>query len=502
MIYSLNSMAGQEKVGNKAFVLMDLMRSNYNVPNGFVIERNRIATRKGIEKYKRKLKHYFDEIIEEFPVVVRSSSTLEDSSGRSFAGQFKSILNITSLEEMYSAILDVSNSWPEGIEHYSKNSGRVQRPAVIVQKQVDPKYSGIFFTKNPVGKEFVIEYVSGHLSKLISGREIGHKITDKTKLKGKFEELYGIGEQIEEYYNHPQDIEFSIDKDDNIWILQSRPITALEDVLEEKEAAELDGYVGMKGEVLSHGACKGKIQFIYDDIEPDEAEKVFKKGNILATYVLFPEYNKVYYKAKGVVCMVDSITSHPAIIARELKIPCIGGIDITKLSKMVRDFDTVLLDSGKGAVQFKPRVKELSEHITRKVTHMDFPPTHEYLELEKSIAESVRSRSPEAVQVSIEKAVSEMRKKMESYLKGKNRDRLDEAKSIFYNLTHFLQKKSILVLKEMGYSHDELIDLFTKVDSKNRADSDVEKVYLVIRQNTQNLDKKATVRGKTVWDME
>jgi phosphoenolpyruvate synthase/pyruvate phosphate dikinase len=40
-------------------------------------------------------------------------------------------------------------------------------------------------------------------------------------------ELAGIGKKIEAHYEKPQDIEWGIDSQSKIWILQSRPITTL-----------------------------------------------------------------------------------------------------------------------------------------------------------------------------------------------------------------------------------------------------------------------------------
>src|SRR3989339_1870871 len=107
MMYSLNSLAEKTEVGNKAFVLMDLHRSNYNVPDGFVISSDTIKTKNDIKKHETELKTHFKNEIIGFPVVVRSSSPHEDSANLTYAGQFKSVININSFSEMYDAILEV-----------------------------------------------------------------------------------------------------------------------------------------------------------------------------------------------------------------------------------------------------------------------------------------------------------------------------------------------------------------------------------------------------------
>ncbi len=332
MIYSLNSFVKKQEIGNKAFMLMDLLRSNYNVPFGFVIQKNLINSKKDLKKYKNKIASYFEEEISSFPVVVRSSSPHEDNQNLSYAGQFKSILNVNSFEELYTAIIDVAKSGSLNLKHYNNNHKK-EGPAIIIQKQIEPKYSGVLFTQNPLSKGFLIEYVSGHLSDMVSGKEKGHRITRVKDLKGNLLKIYKVGKQLENYYGLAQDIEFIIDKKNKLWIVQSRAITKIFKQKQSKKIKRAPHLKKIKGITLSPGFCKGKLQFIYDNLRPEEANKVFKKGNILATYVLFPEFNKVYHKASGVICMVDSITSHPAIITRELGIPCIGDIDISQLSK-------------------------------------------------------------------------------------------------------------------------------------------------------------------------
>ena len=499
MMYSLNSLAEKTEVGNKAFVLMDLHRSNYNVPDGFVISSDTIKTKNDIKKHETELKTHFKNEIIGFPVVVRSSSPHEDSANLTYAGQFKSVININSFSEMYDAILEVGKSGRIDLTHYDAKHKAIS-PAIIVQKQINPRYSGVLFTQHPVTKKgFLLEYVSGHLSKMVSGKEHSHKIHSKVNLSEKFLEVYNAGKQIEQYYGMPQDIEFIIDLENKFWIVQSRPITALKNKNTIKHTKLPKTFEKIKGVSLSSGYFKGSVQFIYDDLDPKEADKVFKNGNILATYVLFPEFNRVYHKSKGIICMVDSITSHPAIIARELGIPCVGGINITRLSKQLKDLDTVVLDADKGEIYIKPRVKIL-EKIQRGLTHMKFPATKEYLALEKDIILAIKGLDEIELQKSIDSAIKSMRKNMGAYLKTNKKSNLNQAKSIFYNISNLLQHKFILMLKDTGYSHKSLLNSFADVDS-GKIDSKLGRVYFIIKNSIQSLDKKAICRGKSLWEL-
>jgi len=491
MIYSLNSFAKKEEVGNKAFVLMQLSRSNYNVPKGFVIS----TQVKEVENIKNEIKKYFNEIISEFPVIVRSSSPHEDSKNFSYAGQFKSILNVNSFDEMIKAIIEVKNSAFGNFGNYGKK--RDEKIAVIVQKQINPQYSGVFFTQNPVSPGFIIEYVKGHLGEMVSGKENSYKITSLNSLDKSFLELYKIGKQIEDYYDSPQDIEFII-SEGKIWVVQSRPITTIK----KKDYKKIDlrkHIESMSGKTLSLGNVKGKIQFIYDDLTPEEAERIFKKGNILGTYVLFPEFNRIYQKAKGVICMVDSITSHPAIVSRELGIPCVGGINITEFSKKVKDFDEIMINADEGKIFFKSRIKKVLEKHDKGITKIDFPSSKKFLEYEDRIKKHIENLDYKNLDKEILNTKEEMKNNFLNFLKNNSSENLYEAKSFLYNLSDLLQNKFILILKNKRFSHKELLKSFSNVDS-GQAKGELDKVYKTIKKHIQNLDEYSIIDGKKIWD--
>ncbi len=492
MIYSINSFAEKEEVGNKAFVLMQLSRSNYNIPPGFIIS-SRV---KDIIRVQEKVKEYFDEIISEFPVIVRSSSPHEDSKNFSYAGQFKSIPDVNSFEDLIKAIIEVKNSGIQDFGKYGeKNNGDI---AVIIQKQINPKYSGVFFTQNPISSGFIIEYVSGHLGKMISGREDSHKIISPPKEDSPFSEIYQLGEQLEDYYDSPQDIEFLIDSNDKTWIVQARPITTIKK--EDYQKIDLKKHLeSLSGEVLSLGNAVGKIQFIYDDLNPEEAEKIFEEGNILGTYVLFPEFNKVYQKAGGVICMIDSITSHPAIISRELGIPCIGGINITELSKKIKDFDEVIIDSEKGKIFFKSRIKKILEKSDKKITKVEFTPTKEFMLSEEKIKKDIEELNSQKLGLDILNAKEVMKKHFSEFLNNQDKKHLNEAKSFLYNLSNLLQNRFILILKNKGFSHEELLRSFSETDS-GKVNGKLSEVYSVIKEHVQTLDEYSIINGKKIWD--
>ena len=170
---------------------------------------------------------------------VRSSFYLEDDVSHSFAGQFQTLLNVER-KNIKKAVIEVQESYKKPLY---KNIGNqdISSP-VIIQEMIQPDYSGIMFTANPLGilNEIVITV----------GQGLGENVvTDKTEtityyynkdemlfyLKEEapislphslLKELVDLANQIQTIFHQEMDIEFAI-QNDIIYILQARPITTL-----------------------------------------------------------------------------------------------------------------------------------------------------------------------------------------------------------------------------------------------------------------------------------
>jgi pyruvate,water dikinase len=109
-------------------------------------------------------------------IAVRSSATAEDLPGHSFAGQYETILGVTSLEQCLDAIRRCwASLWTERAFEYRRRNGidhRQVEMAVIVQQQIEPDAAGVAFTIDPLGSSsrIVIEACAGLGEALVSGR--------------------------------------------------------------------------------------------------------------------------------------------------------------------------------------------------------------------------------------------------------------------------------------------------------------------------------------------
>jgi phosphoenolpyruvate synthase/pyruvate phosphate dikinase len=98
----------------------------------------------------------------------------------------------------------------------------------------------------------------------------------------------------------------------------------------------------LKGTSASKGLTTGIAKIILRKKDFSE----FKKGMILITTMTRPEFFSLMKKAKAIITDEGGITSHAAIISRELNIPCIVGTKIA--TKVLKDGDLVEVDADKG----------------------------------------------------------------------------------------------------------------------------------------------------------
>jgi len=109
---------------------------------------------------------------------------------------------------------------------------------------------------------------------------------------------------------------------------------------------EIDGDVNeVKGVVASRGKAKGKVRIL---LNPFNVES-FKNGEILVAPMTSPEYIFAMRKAAAIITDRGGLTSHAAIVSRELGIPCILNTKVA--TKVFKDGDMVEVDADRGIVK-------------------------------------------------------------------------------------------------------------------------------------------------------
>lgn len=101
----------------------------------------------------------------------------------------------------------------------------------------------------------------------------------------------------------------------------------------------------LKGEQAYPGEVKGRVKLI---LEASQFSK-FQKGEILVTRITDPSYVPIMKMSKAIITDIGGITSHAAIVSRELKKPCVIGTKIA--TRVLKDGDMVEVDAERGVVR-------------------------------------------------------------------------------------------------------------------------------------------------------
>lgn len=168
-------------VGGKALGLAKLMQCGFNVPPGFVV--SAAAFKLPPEVLKKEILADFHAL--RCPrVAVRSSANVEDGEKQSWAGQFKTLLNVAE-EELMAAVMTCRDSGNNPVlADYQQ--GQAVEMAVVVQQMLVPEVSGVAFSVHPVTGErqhIVIETTYGLGEALVSGQVTpDHFVVEKNSL--------------------------------------------------------------------------------------------------------------------------------------------------------------------------------------------------------------------------------------------------------------------------------------------------------------------------------
>ncbi len=225
---------GLKSVGGKAYNLSLLSSQGFPVPE-FLTVLHPPKT----ESDWQEIFLWWDNTAKGKKLAVRSSAQGEDASGFSFAGQMQSFLNIDSharCREAVSACFDSHNRPASQAyqEHFSQDAHHMN---VILQVMVNAKFSGVYFTVDPVtgDKKSIIEVVAGFGEALVSGQKTPFRFIDgvwdrQHPVDPNFpakalDDVRKNAQGAELALGYAIDMEWATDENGVFWLLQARPIT-------------------------------------------------------------------------------------------------------------------------------------------------------------------------------------------------------------------------------------------------------------------------------------
>ncbi len=338
---------------------------------------------------------------------VRSSAISEDSE-HSFAGQYHTVLGADK-KNILDSYLEVAASkyTPEALL-YRITLGLADEEApiaVLVLAMVDAAASGIIYTSEPVaGQErLVIHCIRGLGESLVGGAASPdiffldrQRLTVTERRPGRRRELPGPGQgpdgqeltpagqaplaitdsqagelaswgmRIEALFHGPQDIEWAIDRQGDLYLLQARPLRR-EEVTEQETVTPVSTPEPLlsTGSRAAGGVACGRV-FLLQDRDLRE----IPEGSVLVTRNTPPSLVRVMTRLAAVVADRGSSAGHFATVCREFGVPLI--VDAGNATRVLRHGELVTVDAGRAAV-YRGRAEGLLKERSLPETGKELP---------------------------------------------------------------------------------------------------------------------------------
>jgi pyruvate,water dikinase len=348
------------------------------------------------------------------PLLAMRSSAVGEDLSLTFAGQYASYLNVPP-GEMAGRYKDILASLftPRALFYYKTRGFNEEEMAmgVAVLPMINAKASGVLFTRQPEAADQdavlinavwglgryavsgVIEpdyYLAAYeppgkvLEQRIPAKEVmlvnapGGGVEEVPVPPDKvhapcleprhLEQLAKWAAILEAHYQRAQDVEWALDFEDRLWLLQSRQLHIPAKKPVERTARTLTQYPVLldQGSVACRGVGAGPVVLV----RRDEDLKDFPQGGVLVARHTSPKYVTVMPQAAAIITDHGSPTGHMALLAREFQVPTI--LSTGKATKILRPGQEVTVDANYNNI-YEGIITELLEPQSRLNDLADSP---------------------------------------------------------------------------------------------------------------------------------
>jgi pyruvate,water dikinase len=331
-----------------------------------------------------------EELLQDGGTLAVRSSALGEGGARSFAGQFLTLLNVPAAQAADAYRRVIASRFSERALFYRLSTGLrdVDSPmAALFVAMLPARAAGIMYTRDPgdaKSRNLWITATRGLGLGIASGstpadlfvlsrgtphamveRNIVHKEEefvlrpeggiskarlsaaeqDKASLSDSYlQTLADWGVRIETHFRSPQDIEWVLDPEGALWIVQSRPLVN-SDASRAKARSRTKGEAKLAGgRTVFPGRTSGKA-FLVDEIQNIVQTP---SGSVVFIRKPSPEIVQVFPRIAGLVAEWGNVAGHAAALLREFRIPSV--FQMTGAFEHLSDGDLVSLDAVLGRV--------------------------------------------------------------------------------------------------------------------------------------------------------
>lgn len=331
-------------------------------------------------------------------MAVRSSAIGEDGA-YSFTGQFLTVLNVDreGLIEAYRKVAESLFS-AEAVQYRKMHHLAASTMPVGFLVMADAVASGVVYTADPSRPEarvLLVHVVRGLGPSLVDGRTSPETITverdPELRLGARTPSLQtsrvvsnptgGVREEplpqdlastpclsdeevldlarmavrIHEHFGVPQDIEWAMDAERRLWLIQTRPLRMAASP-EEGTGLRVEGYPVLleAGDTAFPGVGSGPVVQMDEEGEMDR----FPEGAVLVAPRSSPRFVRLMSKAAAIVTDFGGVTGHMAALTREFHVPALLNTRIA--TRVLKTGVQVTVDTRRRRV-YEGTVRELVE---------------------------------------------------------------------------------------------------------------------------------------------
>lgn len=352
-------------------------------------------------------------------IAMRSSAIGEDSD-LSFAGQYLSFLNVPRDKVIQTYKFIVASLYTPRAMSYRWNKGiRDEDTAMSVAclEMLESVASGVMYSRHPFdplqdsvivtavwglgpyavdgkitpdtysvardGIRILDQRISHKPVQLMANPEGGllevsvpdHQQDEPCLAPDQVRQLAGYALALERHFGCPQDIEWALDRDGGLFVLQSRPLR----FMAEDAAKGALTVLAAGSDILIEGgavACPGVGSGPAFHVRSEDDLMDFPEGAVLVARDASPKYVVVMNKAHAIVADSGSVTGHMASLAREFGVPSI--LDTKVATAKIPQGAEITVDAYTGRV-YRGRVPELLALQVSRRPHMEGTPVYDTL---------------------------------------------------------------------------------------------------------------------------
>ena len=352
-------------------------------------------------------------------VSLRSSALGEDSLHMSFAGQYRTRLDVPAdaVTRVYKDIV-ASKYQSQAIVYRQQRGYRHQDVLMCVGclAMVDAVASGVSHSRPPDdlrGQWVVIHAAPGLGTQVVEGssaydmlrvaheppydiveRHLADPQSGRACLSDDhIRELAERSIQIENHFGTPQDIEWAVDAGGTLFILQSRPISHATPVPEgDREREPAAGSVDQTpiitgGVTASRGVGAGEVYKVSCALDVLQ----FPKGAVLVVETPYAEWAVLMNRAAAVISESGQIATHLATVAREFGVPAL--FDVPGVFSQLENGQIVTVDATARGI-YENRVEPLLQSGPHRPNLMQGSPIHRLLKEALALITPLHLTSP------------------------------------------------------------------------------------------------------------